>query len=56
MPRIVRKPAKKNFRRKRPGPKKAAGLPNDAELAAEEALAAPWPEEGDLLANVMAGS
>lgn len=26
------------------------------ELAAEEALAAPWPEEGDLLANVMAGS
>jgi len=37
MPRIVRKPAKKNFRRKRPSPKKAAGLPNDAELAAEEA-------------------
>ena len=37
MPRIVRKPAKKNYRRKRPGPKKAAGLPNDAELAAEEA-------------------
>ena len=37
MPRIVRKPTKKNFRRKRPGPKKAAGLPNDAELAAEEA-------------------
>jgi TPP-dependent pyruvate/acetoin dehydrogenase alpha subunit len=26
------------------------------ELAAEEALAAPWPEEGDLLANVVAGS
>ena len=37
MPRIARKPAKKNFRRKRPGVKKAVGLPNDAELAAEEA-------------------
>ena len=37
MPRIVRKPAKKSCRRKRPGPKTAAGLPNDAELAAEEA-------------------
>ena len=37
MPRIVRNPAKKNFRRKRPGTKKAVGLPNDAELAAEEA-------------------
>ncbi len=37
MPRITRKPLKKNYRRKRPGSKKAAGLPNDAELAAEEA-------------------
>ena len=36
MPRIVRKPAKKNFRRKRPGTKKAVGLPNDAELAAAQ--------------------
>ena len=41
MPRIAKKPSKtskKNFRRRRPGAKKAeAGLPNDAELAAEEA-------------------
>ena len=37
MPRIVKKPSKKNFRRKRPGAKKEAGLPNDAELAVEEA-------------------
>ena len=37
MPRIAKKPSKKNFRRRRPGAKKATGLPNDAELAAEEA-------------------
>ena len=41
MPRVVKKPSKtskKNFRRRRPGAKKTeAGLPNDAELAAEEA-------------------
>ena len=37
MPRIAKKPSKKNFRRRRPGAKKETGLPNDAELAAEEA-------------------